>query len=295
MSVLNELSTLLEGQFGDPVPDSRAMRRYAHKRYVDVNKDWIPKKQMAAEGLYVRRNKVKVRYGTEKFGDPIELLMGKDKNKTPYMKTVGGHKVYASYVVSLSQESGDISDAKEILFALKGKTRHKNLSISPADLDTFIKRTAVHLWATVPGIQSTDLVVTIGSSSDFAKKLAKELALKSSDKTLVFSPDSIVKSKVEDIRVNEAPNSAMKGMLEHIMELAKSKGEFQMKKVPGKMRKFIYDFLRIDPVMVSKIEGRNVLLVDDYLISGSTISESFRLIDFLAPASLMGVTYFKLQ
>jgi hypothetical protein len=251
--------------------------------------------KVLTDGLYVQDDKVKVRYGKEKFGDDIELLMGKDKNKTPYKKSVGGHTVYASYVVSLSKESGDPSDAKEILYALKGKTRQKNLTIDPADLDAFIKRTAIHLWGTVPDIEKTDLVVTIKSSSDFGKRLAKELASKSADKTLLYSPDSIVKNKIEDIKLSEAPNSAMEGMLKQIMERAQSKGSFEMKKVPGKMRHFVYDFLRIDPALVKKIEGKNVLLVDDYLITGSTITESFRLIDFLAPASLMGVTYFKLQ
>lgn len=52
MSISEKLAALLEAgrkktkQFGDSVPDSKAMRRYAHKRYVDVNKDWIPKERL---------------------------------------------------------------------------------------------------------------------------------------------------------------------------------------------------------------------------------------------------------
>jgi hypothetical protein len=52
MNILNKLLVFLEAgrkntkQFSDSVPDSKAMRKYAHKRYVDVNKDWIPKKRL---------------------------------------------------------------------------------------------------------------------------------------------------------------------------------------------------------------------------------------------------------
>lgn len=294
-------------QFGHPVPDEKAMRKFSHDKYIGVNKDWIPRSRLSNEsfilclervindGLYIQDDKVKVRYGKQKFGDPIELLMGKGKNKVPYEKTVGGHKVYASYVVSLTSESGDVSDAKEILYALKGKTRSKSLSISPEELESFIKRTAVHLWSMVPDMDKTDLVVTIKSSSDFGKRLAKELAAKSSDKTMLYSPDSIVKAKIENIKIADAPNDVVRRMLEQVVDRIKKNQSFEMKKVPGKLRHFVYDFLEIDPKLVKKIEGRNVVLVDDYLITGTTIAESFRLIDFLAPASLKGVTYFKLQ
>ena len=244
--------------------------------------------RVITDGLYIQDDKVKTRYGKEKSGDPIETLLGKGKTKEPFAKSIGGHKVYASYTIH-----GTTDDAKEILLALKGKS--KNASISEDDLNKFIKRTAIHLYATVPDMEKTDLVVTIKSSSDLGKRLAKEIASKSSDRTLLYSPDSIIKSKLDDIKVADAPNSTMKAMLEKILARAKAKESFEMKKVPGQYRHFIYDFLKIDPELVKKIEGRNVVLVDDYLITGTTIAEAFRLIDFLAPASLKGVSYFKLQ
>lgn len=247
------------------------------------------------DGLSVKDDKLQFRYGKEKYGDDIELLMGKGKNKVPYKKTIDGHKVYASYIVSLSADSGDVSNAKEILYALKGKTRQKKITVDPEDLLHFIQRTAVHLWSTVPDIDKTDLFVTIKSSSDFSKRLAHELAKKSSDHTLIYSPDSIVKSSIDNIKIENAPNESMKRMLENIIDRAKENGDFQMKKVPGQLRQFIYNFLEIDSDIVKRIEGRNIVLVDDYLITGRTISESFRLIDFLAPASLTGICYFKLQ
>jgi len=244
--------------------------------------------RVITDGLYIQDNKVKSRYGKEKFGDVIELLMGKEKDKEPFAKTINGHKIYASYTIH-----GTTDDAKEILLTLKGKS--KTLDIEPSDLDKFVKRTAIHLYATVPDMEKTDLILTIKSSSDLGKRLANELALKSSDKTMMFSPDSIIKSKIEDIKIADAPNSVMKEMLNKIMERAKTNENFEMKKVPGKFRHFIYDFLKIDPALVKKIEGKNVVLVDDYLITGTTIAEAFRLIDFLAPASIKGVAYFKLQ
>lgn len=242
-----------------------------------------------SDGFYVSGSDVKTRYGTEKFGDIVELIMGKGKTKTPYVKSIDGHPVYSSYVIN---QTSDI--IKELLLTLKGKS--KNLNISEEDLNAFIKRTAIHLYATVPNIEKVDLVVTTKSSSDLAKRLAKEIASKSSDHTLLFAPDSIIKGKINNIKISdEIPHEDMRKMLVSIIDKAKTKQSFEMKKVPGRLRKFIYDFLELDPELVKKVEGKNVLLVDDYLITGSTLQEAFRMIDFLNPASMQAVCFFKLS
>jgi len=245
--------------------------------------------KFAFEGFYVSGSDIKTRYGPEKFGDFVELIMGKNKNKSPYVKSIDGHRVYSSYILN---QTSDI--VKELLLTLKNKS--KTLNISEKDLNTFIKRTAIHLYATVPDIKKTDLVITTKSSSDLAKRLAKEIASKSSNHTLLFAPDTIIKAKIDNIKLSDdIPHANMRKILTNIIEKARNKKSFEMKKVPGKLRKFIYDFLNLSPDIIKKIEGKNVLVVDDYLISGSTLQESFRMIDFLNPDSIQAVCLFKLS
>ena len=65
MTILNKLSVILEGTqstghfedyrknlWGQPVKTAPAMRKFSHDRYIDANKDWIPRRRLANEAKY---------------------------------------------------------------------------------------------------------------------------------------------------------------------------------------------------------------------------------------------------
>lgn len=237
------------------------------------------------EGLSIKDGEASINYKSSE-SDIHSLKMGKDKRKTPYMmnsKLSNFHPVFSSY----SFDKGEMNT--NILKALKGK--ESIYSFTEDEINSFVKRTAFHLWSTTIKDLNIDVVVSIKSKSDLGKKFSFEFQKRIN--SVVYLPDSIMKSHINNVKIKENVSKAQEVFIQRIIDRNKEKGKsFDMKEVPGRERQFISNFLEWNNIY-NKIQDKNVLIVDDYLTTGSTMSEAFRVIDEMKPKNLYGVTLIK--
>jgi len=245
-------------------------------------------KDFISEGIALAGNRVSIDYKNND-GDVVGLKMGK-RNRMPF-KTGGrmfdGHEVFSSYVVDTK-----IPGAKDIMVALKGK--HPDLVVGEEDLDHFLNRTTQHLLATVLKGKSIDLVVTIKSSSNLTKRFAEQFTRRINNQ--VFFPAAITKAAIDKVKVSDdVPNEKMRKDIQRVIDNVKTgkTAGLEIKKLRPQDRQFLVDFLELDEKLVKKIEGKNILIVDDYVTSGNTIAESMRLLELYAPNDIFAVTLFK--
>lgn len=250
-------------------------------------------KKYIDEGLYVDSRdpgRLHIAHGTEKQGDSIESLMGKNKNKDPYTSksaVLNGITVYSAY----SSKEGN-KEAIEFLKALKGKS--DVLTITDEELEMFVKRTVVYLWSRIKN-ENFDLLVQIPSSSKLANMFSKEFASRISN-VIVFD-ENIKKANINNVKIYDKASPKDKEVLQAVIDNIKNgvTSSLEIKKINARQRYFIYDFLELDPILVKKIEGKSILLIDDYLTTGTTIGEVVRLLNQYNPSKIIGATILKSQ
>ena len=230
------------------------------------------------ESINIKDDSVEIDYSSP--DGLLKTTMGKNKSKEPYVMTYKGYQIFSSYIKDSSALNTDIMNA------LKGKST--DLNIDPQVLSQFIKRTAIHLWLTSIKNKSIDMIVSIKSSSSLANDFASEFF--SRIPNVYFLPDSAFKGGKENIKIDD---KASEGQKKSITRAINKEGEFQIKKIDAKMRNLVHGYMSISDELQSKIEGKNILIVDDFLTSGATLKDIFDTVSKYNPKSIYGVTIFK--
>lgn len=179
----------------------------------------------------------------------------------------------------------------DILNALKGKSR---FILSNEEILSFIKR-AVILSAYNLQDMNIDVLISMHSSSDFIDIFMKEI----SDRMLgvtsyprgLFKDNDLDKIYVDS--QNYLSDEAHEELVKKV-EKIKSSGTFSISKImPVQYRKFIHGFIDIDSKIKSKLQGKKVCIVDDFLTSGTTMNEAAYLIKQYGPKEIIGLTVIK--
>jgi predicted amidophosphoribosyltransferase len=137
-----------------------------------------------------------------------------------------------------------------------------------------------------------DVIVYPYSSSKLLKFFSEELAKQTNCKTI---PDAFIKSLPSEISIDTngvvLELKTLKSLYK-IIETAETNGYFELKKVPLQFRNFFTGYIKLSKDSNSFID-KNVLVVDDVLSSGSTISEIYKILYANGAKSITGVTLLK--
>lgn len=254
--------------------------------------------QMLIEQFSIIDNKLVVDYSKPDGG--INLKLGKNTkkdNNIPFAtkaKQYQGATIYSAYEIDNKKIDRDVKDS--ILKSIKGGS---NVSFSLKDYKHLLTRSALYLNKTLKKLNIDTVVFPESSSplaSDFADALAKYIP------NVVTLPNAITKSKVDKVGFdlgNIDPDSEKGKQMTELLNthLAKStaSGQFKMKDVGPQFRHFFKNFMQLDGGVLKDIEGKNVLLVDDVLTSGSTLSDSITQLLAHGAENVYGATLFRIK
>jgi hypothetical protein len=140
-----------------------------------------------------------------------------------------------------------------------------------------IKKSVLSFDRLVP-INTFDVILYPKSSSNINKVIAKFIESKSSSNTLNI-PDSVIKNSLNNITVDmnklSGASDAVKRRVSQL--LTHPSGKFELKKVPMAMRNMFSNFLKFETdrerELFNKLNGGNVLIIDDVYTRGTTITE----------------------
>lgn len=229
-------------------------------------------------------NIIKVDYSND-WGS-IDLSFGKTKKRLPFEKNIrmgaAQVKIFSCYI------SGTEQYIKEIKKALKGQS--DNYTISETDKTQFIKRTAIYACSFLDDYK-IDVVSSVQSSGRLPVQFAKEIADRLPGAT--YYPESAFKT-TKLIRVDVAnPNITLQIAKTLQNQIDKMGENFQINKIPNPWRKFVKDYMGVSEDIRKMVTGNTVLIIDDFLTSGETISQvALKIWDF-APKQVLGITIMK--
>lgn len=216
----------------------------------------------------------------------------------PYETNLRGSNGATIYSVYNYVSSPEIT---RLLSSMKGKGPY---TINPKQVDSFLERTA----AAVTLKHVPDVIIYPKSSSDFLTKFATKVGKRYPSAKVLG--DAFMKKllKADDVEplINTSHPDWEKFSSEHPADVAKLKksiskmirdnnGELEMKNLYKPYLKFIKNFIEMRDAyeVLESVIGKNVLVVDDVLSTGSTMLEMVRQIAEYEPSSIAGLTIFK--
>lgn len=222
-----------------------------------------------ADGISFKGGKLDIDLKSQ---DNIKTTLGKYGLK-PYVTTVGGLKIHSVYAKSAKSGKSSILSA---LHALK-KQKETNLD----GYNKALKRAALFSYRVFKG-SSIDMITSIESSSplshDFIGHLMQYMPNNSGFsylKAAVKKNNDISSIKLED---TDKISGEFKQRLNKIIQNAKEGNVFEIKKVPVQYRKFIKNWLALESKFSPKVFNKNILLVDDYLTSGTSMYAAYEIL-----------------
>ena len=120
-----------------------------------------------------------------------------------------------------------------------------------------------------------DVIITPKSSSMLNQIFAHRLGELGGAHVIL---DAFIKQlNIEDISIDyEHPGitKEIQELLENKIKIAKQKGYFNLKSIPGKFRKFLDNmFMPQNNEIIREIENKNVLIIDDIITTGTSINQ----------------------
>ena len=219
----------------------------------------------------------------------INTTLGK-KNFMPRVTSIPEFnlKIYTAY--SKSKEKENSQEVRNILNTLKRKGPY---TMDEKSYKIFLSRTAIFFYRLLQ-YEKIDVILTVESSSGISNDLKNEILKHFPYKSLVFD-EGIKKNLefatyvVEDSNLNPTTLKS----LQHAVKKSQDTGYFKIQKIQPQFRKFIKNWLKVDDEIREKIPGKNILIIDDFLTSGSTLYETARLLKELGALNLICITIIK--
>lgn len=244
---------------------------------------------MITEGFVIKDNTL---YFDPKGGDFIKTSFGKSKKLKPYHKSIENGIVYSVY------KEVKVKDRKlkdEVLRTIKGQSTVYDMDYN--SYRKFISRTAIFM-ADLIRKEEADLILVMDSSSplvtdlqiEINKRLPKYYDMFTYHKQIFKNPDfSEIEIDWGDANLNDSNIKTMKSTLKKLS----NKGHFKISKFYGSRRKFIKNWLKMRNNILHKIIDKKVVLLDDFLTSGSTMIEAGRLLNDAGVEKIIGLTIAK--
>ncbi len=226
--------------------------------------------------------------------DEISSKFGKNtkgEKFAPYVKTtdtIAKHKVRAVYSVK------GINKTK-ILKTLK--SHNAGLSMKNDDYKQFINRTAMYIDFKFIRKNDIQTIIAPSSSSIIITDLLENLANRNPKLTVINK--AFEKNKPKDVQIDYDHPKINDKSIEYLkleLDKAKKNGFFAMKEIKrAQMRKFIKNIMKLTPdvSLQHAIEGKNVVLIDDIISTGTTTTDMIRIIEMYSPNELTAITIFK--
>jgi hypothetical protein len=212
----------------------------------------------------------------------ISDSFGKGSKFAPYKK-----RVEDSDIIVYSLYSTKIENSTEILRMIKN-------SDDTDELKKFLNRSAVYAARVIRPLE-IDIIVTPKSSSDLTKSFVEELQRRTNYDIFIDSfhktPDisNIIVDKIHPKITDKIADSMQK-----VLDSAKRKGRLSLTKFPVMYRKFLKNlFVSVDESLLTKFDGKNVLIIDDILTSGSTAKSISDILLLHGAKTVYGLTIFK--
>lgn len=194
-------------------------------------------------------------------------------------------KAYSIYY----NKGGETSTA--ILKALK-RTKDSRHKVEAVDYELFIKRSAIFFLKYLKK-KKIDTIFAMSSSSSLVDDIVKEVRSKLSDIS-IKTFDNAINKNIENLTIDPGNLSDSEYRnLTKAVEKAKSTGKFEIKKFSGKHRRFLTNWIEVNKEVLKEVEGKNVIVFDDYLTTGSTLDEVCSTLLKLSPKSLEVFTMIK--
>jgi len=213
----------------------------------------------------------------------IKSKFGKDAAFNPYKK-----KIENTDILVYSIYQAKTTNSTDIMRAIKGA------NMSDPEMVSFLKRSAVYATRTIRSL-GVDIIVTPKSSSPLTRSFVKEIQSRTN---LDIFVDSFVKnpdiSKIEVDADNPKMTPAIQKSMQRIIDKAKTVGTLSLTKFSPMHRKFVKNLFAVtDSKILSKVDGKSVLIVDDILTSGSTTKSISDILLANGAATITGLTLFK--
>lgn len=219
------------------------------------------------EGLTAKDNKVIFDYSSN---NGIDISIRKDL-------TVTGN-IYSLYTLT--------RDKLYIIHTLK------NNNIPDENLNYFAKRSAQFAYQSLP--QDIDLILYSKKSFPLLDKFVEQLGSKFSSRILRIS-NSIIKNPGNEIELNNVPEKHKKEADELLNKIKTMPSIRLHKDIPGYLRKYFTNFVNIEQRVLNRVEGKNILIVDDLLTQGTTISQLSNILKNKKAKTILGLTLFKYE
>jgi hypothetical protein len=218
--------------------------------------------------------------------------------KQPYTTSIKGCN--AEIYSLLNYVSSETST--KILKSLKGKGPAK---INEKQFEIFMKQVREAAAKAVKRV-NPDVIISPKSSSEFLNAFVDEV--KASAPTAKLLTNQFVKKVLDAENVEPLINTKHpdweKFEKTHPKEVEKLKkslktvikdGELELKKFYKPYLKFIKNFVELKDAydVLEEVMGKNVLVVDDILSSGTTMAEMIRQLEEFEPSKIAGLTLFK--
>jgi hypothetical protein len=215
--------------------------------------------------------------------DGIRVSFGTKQVKySPYKTTVENNTIFSLYQVD--------SNDKHILRALKGES---NLKADKKNLDYFANRSALYAFQLIPS--EIDLILYSENSYYLFDTFIKQLQSKFSSKKLKVS-QSIYKTNTSNLFIKELTPDKYRKDLDRLLVSLQKKDTIKLRNdIPLKFRKYFSGYISIRDELQKDISGKNVLIIDDILTSGSTFIELFNILKLRNANNIYGLTLFKFK
>lgn len=133
------------------------------------------------------------------------------------------------------------------------------------------------------------------SSSDLASDIAYKIKSMLPDTSIKYINNSVFKN-IDNIKLDTAGEKISEKEIQALQKLidkVKNTGEFSIKKIHPRHRKFFTNWIKINKDSIKNITDKNIILFDDYITSGATLDEAAREILKLSPTSIEAITLIK--
>jgi phosphoribosylpyrophosphate synthetase len=232
-------------------------------------------------------------YNAKEKAKNINTSLGKSSANIKFSPRISTLKNSRVKVVSAYSKNtgGEVTD---ILKSIK-KTKDSKYSLEQKDYDHFLNRTAIFFVRYLKD-KNIDSIFVMESSSPLAGDIALKIKNMLPNTSIKFLGNSIIKNienltieKSEDDKISD---SEMEG-LEKLYNKAKETGEFSIKKIHPRHRKFFTNWIQVNKEAINSITNKNIILFDDYITSGATLDEACKELLKLSPESINVITLIK--
>lgn len=178
------------------------------------------------------------------------------------------YRYYYAYFMDKSDDSTDLLKA----------IKNIDSTIKPGDFQLLINKAIMGLDKEF-NLSSFDTIISPKSSGKVLNRLVKFLEEKSGANLYT---DSFVKStsaeiKLDTEKVDKLPERTKKEIYRILKKTQNSQETFKISSIYAKYRRFFKDFLKFnqenDRKLFNSVEGKKIILVDDYRTSGTTTKE----------------------